>query len=143
MIEAPGTMFRLMLGRLVARQIVSAVLALGVFLSGAAPSWAAPLLPPDKGMKPAGISMAMPGMVMQDDCMAMMSKGMPKQNAPCKRPDGGCAAVCTSCALPVALIDEAVPASALRDDGNGVFAYDVNRSDISTPPALPPPILGA
>lgn len=134
-------MLRFMLGRVVARQIVSAVLALGVFLSGAAPSWAAQL-PPAKDMKQASITMTMPGMVMQD-CMTMMGKSMPKPNAPCKSPDSGCATVCTSCALPVALIDEAIPALVLRGDGEGVFAYDVNPSDISTPPALPPPILRA
>ena len=135
-------MFRAMLGRLVARQIVSVVLALGVFLSGAAPSWAAQLPPPAKDMKQASMTMTMPGTAMQD-CMIMMGKSMPKQNAPCKSPDGGCAAVCTSCALPVALIDEAMPAPVLPGDGEGVFAYDVNPSDISTPPALPPPILRA
>lgn len=135
-------MFCLMLSRLVARQIVSVVLALGIFLSGAAPSWAASLLLPVKDTKPTSISMAMPGMAMPD-CMTMMGKSTPKQNAPCKSPDGGCAAVCTSCALPVALIDETVPAPVLLGDDDGVFANDMNRSDISTPPALPPPILRA
>jgi hypothetical protein len=135
-------MFRAMLGRLVARQIISAVLALGVFLSGAALSWAAQLPPPAKDMKQAGMTMTMPGMAMQD-CMTVMGKSTSKQNAPCKSSDSGCAAVCTSCALPVALIDEAMPAPMLRGDGKGVFAYDVNPSDITTPPALPPPILRA
>lgn len=131
-----------MLARLVARQFISAVLALGVFLSGAAPSWAAQLSPPATDMKPAGVSATMPGMAMQD-CMTMMGKSTPKHNAPAKTPDSGCAAVCTSCALPVAQIEEALHAPILRGEGEGVFAYDVNRRDINTPPALPPPILHA
>lgn len=132
-----------MLARPVARQIVSAVLALGVFLSGVAPSWAAQLSLPAMDMKLAGVSATMPGTAMQDDCMTMMGKSTPKQNAPAKAPDSSCAGVCMTCALPVALIGEALQAPVLRGDDEGVFAYDVNRSDISTPPALPPPILHA
>lgn len=135
-------MVRAMFGKELARRFATMFLALGVFLSGAAPGWATQLLPPAKDVKQASITVTMPGMVMQD-CMTMMGKSTSKQNAPCKIPDNGCAAVCTSCALPVALIDEAVPAPVLRSDGDGVFAYDVNHSDISTPPALPPPILRA
>ena len=84
----------------------------------------------------------MPGMSMQD-CMDMMGKSGPKQDAPCKNLDSGCAAVCTSCGLPVALIGEAVLAPVLRSDGEGVFTRNASHSEISTPPALPPPILRA
>ncbi len=82
----------------------------------------------------------MPGMAMQNDCMSMMNKTTPQKNAPCKSPDSGCAAVCTSCALPIALIDESVLVPLLRRGDERLFVYDVNRNDISTPPALPPPI---
>ena len=85
----------------------------------------------------------MPGMAMQNDCMSMMNKTTPQKNAPCKSPDSGCAAVCTSCALPIALIDESVLVPLLRRGDERLFVYDVNRNDISTPPALPPPILHA
>lgn len=135
-------MFGAMLNRL-ARQVGIVVLALGVFLSGTAPGWAMSSMLPGKATTSASMSAAMPGMAMQTDCMTMMAKTTPAKNAPCKNPGGCCAAVCTSCALPIAAIGETTPLLMLRDGDEGMLAYDVNRSGISTPPALPPPILRA
>ena len=85
--------------------------------------------------------MKMPGMTMQSNCMAMMHESTSHKNLPCKNSDGGCAAVCTSCALPVALLVETLSVPMLHDNDEGGSASDVNRSGISSPPALPPPIL--
>lgn len=122
-----------MFGRVFPRRIVTFVLALGVFLGGAAPSWAAPATPGKTSM---------PGMTMQSDCMAMMDKHAPSKGTPCKSSDMNCG-VCTSCALPVGLILNSSPVQLLDRGEKAVFTHDVNRSGIASPPALPPPILRA
>jgi hypothetical protein len=121
-----------MFGRVFARRIVTFVLALGVLLGGAVPSWAAPAM--------SGKA-SMPGMTMQSDCMAMMNKTAPNKGTPCKSSDMNCG-ICTACALPVTLIQDSSPVQ--LDRGERVaFTHDVNRSGIANPPALPPPILRA
>lgn len=120
-----------MFGKVFARRIVAFVLALGVFLGGVAPSWAAPAMPG---------TASMPGMTMQSDCMAMMDKQAPSKGTPCKSPDMNCG-VCTSCALPVTLIQDSSPIQLLNRGERAAFTHDVNRSGIANPPALPPPIL--
>lgn len=122
-----------MFGRVFARRIVTFVLALGVFLGGVAPSWAASAVPSKASM---------PGMTMQGDCMAMMDKHAPSKGTPCKSPDMNCG-VCTSCALPVGLIQNSSLVQLLDRGERAAFAHDVNRSGIANPPALPPPILRA
>ncbi|MBS0275517.1 MAG: hypothetical protein JSR55_14310 [Proteobacteria bacterium] len=119
-----------MFGRVFARRIVTFVLALGVFLGGVAPSWAMPG------------KASMSGMTMQSDCMAMMDKHAPSKGTPCKSPDMNCG-VCTSCALPVGLVQNSSPVQFLDRGEKAVFTHDVNRSGIANPPALPPPILRA
>jgi hypothetical protein len=124
--------------RLLTRQIATLVLALGVFLGAAAPSWAVPSMPGDDAM-PSGMSMMMPGMAMQNCCNPTAERGAPNKNAPCKNIDGGCA-LCTACGLPIALLSEASLAELLYRSGETVFTHNVNRNGIATPPALPPPI---
>lgn len=133
-------MFRAMLTRL-ARQLGIIVLALGVFLSGMAPAWATPSTSPSKDTTFAGMSMTTPGRAMQNDCMSVMAKNTPAKHVPCKSSGNCCAAVCTSCAVLIAAIDETAAPLMLRDGDENAFAYDVNCSGISNPPALPPPIL--
>lgn len=134
-------MVRAMFGKAFPRRILTAILALGIVLSGAAPSWAMPFAQAQK--KDATLaSMTMPGTAMRSDCMAMMAKSTSQKNMPCKNPDGSCAAVCMSCALPIALLAESL-VPMLGHDSDGNFTSDVNRNGVSSPPALPPPILRA
>ena len=133
-------MLAAMLTRLV-RQIGAMILALGVILSGIVPAGAMPSMPPHDDAATPGMSAMMPGMTMAGDCTTMTTRSLPSKGAPCKSPDNnGCAAVCSACALPAVLLNEAMPISLLLGRNRGTFAYDVNRKDISTPPALPPPI---
>ena len=129
-----------MFGRVFARQIVTLVLALGIFLSGMAPTWAVPSVS-GKGSMPR-TEMTMPGMAMQNTCMTTMDKGTPGKGAPCKSTDAGCA-VCTACALPVALIQASFAVHLLDRGEKAIFTHDVNPDSIAVLPALPPPILRA
>lgn len=122
-----------MFARLFAKRVVTLALALGVFLGGVAPSWAAPAMPG---------TASMPGMTMQSDCMAIMDKQAPSKGTPCKSPDMNCG-VCTSCALPVGQIQNSSLVQLLDRGERAAFTHDVNRSGIANPPALPPPILRA
>ena len=128
-----------MLARLFARRIVTLVLALGIFLSGAAPSWAMPSAS-GKNSAPASMSMMMPGMAMQNACMGTPDKGAPNKGIPCKNMDTSCA-VCTACALPVGLLQDSLLIQLIVRGNETVFAQDVNRNGIAVLPALPPPIL--
>ncbi len=118
------------------------VVALGVFLSGAAPALAMPVVG-DMGATP-GMSMMMSDMAMQDGCaaMAVPEKGTPAKQAPCKSNDGSCV-VCAGCAVNIGLVPEVAPAALLYQRDSGVFAGNVNPDGIASPPALPPPILRA
>ena len=133
-------MVRTMFTRLFARQIVTLVLALGIFLSGAAPSWAMPGMA-GKGSMPSSMSMAMPDMAM-NTCLATSDRGTPNKNAPCKSTDSSCA-VCTACAVPVAVLQQSSPVRLLLHGHDAVFPQDVSRNGIAVLPALPPPILRA
>jgi len=130
-----------MLARLLTRRIVTFVLALGIFLSGAAPSWA---MPGDAGERsaPADMSMTMPDMMMQSACMDTPDKGAPNKGIPCKSMDASCA-VCAACGLVVALLQGSSPVQLLVQGSDAVFAPRVNRHGIAVLPALPPPILRA
>lgn len=131
-----------MFGKVFARRFATLLLALGVFLSGALPTWATPSMPGQQATH-ASISVARSGMRMWNDCMSTMDRSMSKKNVPCKGSDSGCAAVCTSCALPIALLDGSALLPMLYRGGDDLLAADVNRNGIRTPPALPPPILRA
>ncbi len=134
-------MFLAMFNRL-ARQFATLVLALGVFLGGAAPSWAMPGMAAGNGSMPAGMAMTMPGMAMKNDRATTPDRGMPAKNAPCKNTDGSCA-VCTACAVPAVLLQQTSLALLLVGGREIVFALDVNHNGIAVLPALPPPILRA
>ena len=125
-----------MVARLFPRRFITLVLALGLFLGGAAPSWAVPSMP-GKATMPTGMAMMMPGM--QIDCMATIGKGAPVKNVPCKSTDNGCA-VCTACALPVVLLHESSPVQLLYRGERAAFPHIANRNGIAVLPALPPPI---
>jgi hypothetical protein len=132
-------MVRVMFGRFLARRVAALLMALGVFLSGAAPA----LAMPTKGSMPS-TSMMMSDMAMQDGCagMAMPDKDAPAKQAPCKSNDGSCA-VCAGCAVNIGLTAEIAPAALLHRRDSGVFIGNVNPDGIASPPALPPPILRA
>ncbi len=132
--DLTGRMVQTMFGRF-ARQFGTLFLALGVFLSAAAPSWAMPAV---TSMSSPSMTM-MSGMAMSGDCMAAMERGPAHKSTPCKSSDMGCA-VCTACALPVATLQELSPIR-LLENGESVFAEDVNRNSIAVLPALPPPIV--
>lgn len=125
-----------MVARLFPRRLITLVLALGVFLGGAAPSWAVPGMP-GKATMPTSMAMKVPGM--QIDCMATMGKVAPVKNAPCKSTDSGCA-VCTTCALPVVLFQGSSPIQLLHRGQRIALPRTVNRNGIAVLPALPPPI---
>lgn len=114
------------------------IVALGVFLSGAAPAWARPA---SGGNPTPGMTMMMPGMMMDSSCMES-GKAMPGKQAPCKGSDSSCA-VCTSCAVNVALVLDLVPVTAFYQHNSGLIGADINPDGIASPPALPPPILSA
>jgi hypothetical protein len=135
--NALARMFPAMSARPFARQIVTLVLALGIFLSGAAPGWAMPGMG-GKGSVSAGMAMTMSGMAMQNACTP--DRGTPNKNVPCKSSDGGCA-VCTACAVQVAVLQQSHPVRLLLHGHEAVFPQDVNRNGIAILPALPPPIL--
>lgn len=137
--NALARMFPTMSARLFTRQIVTLVLALGVFLSGAAPSWAMPVMW-GKGSMPSDMSMTMPDMTMQNSGLGTSEHGTPSKNAPCKSSDGSCT-VCTACALPIVLVQDSSPIRLLDSGDEAVFAQDVNHNGIAVLPALPPPIL--
>ena len=120
------------------RQVAALVVALGVFLSGMAPTWA---MPTNGGNSTPGMTMMMPGMMMDSSCMES-GKAMPGKQAPCKGGDSSCA-VCTSCAVNVALVLDLVPVPALYQRNAGLVGANVNPDGITSPPALPPPILRA
>lgn len=130
-------MFRTMVGHTLGRQVAALIVVLGVMLSGSAPAWAV------TGMDTMpGMSMAMPGMVMQNACMAAPDKGSPAKQAPCKNSDSSCA-TCTACAINVGLPQSLASVALLYRHVKNVFASDVNPDGIALLPALPPPILRA
>ena len=133
-------MVRVMFARLLSRRIATLVLALGVFLGGAAPSWAMPGAPV-KSSVPAGMSMMMPGMAMQNDCMASMERGAPSKGAPCKNADISCG-MCTVCAISVTLFQTSSPVQLISDD-EAPIPQDASHNGIAVLPPLPPPILRA
>ena len=127
-----------MFDRLFARRFAALVVALGVLLGGAAPSWAVPTLQANRAM-PAGMAMSMPGMQMQKDCMAKMDKSTSNNGMPCKNMNGSCV-ICTVCALPVVLAQASSAVQLLSRNERTMFAHEVNRNGIDILPALPPPI---
>ena len=131
-----------MFGRFFGRRIAALIVALGIFLSGAAPALAVPVMG-DMGSMP-GMSMMMLDMAMQSGCagMTMPGKGDPAKQVPCKNSDGSCA-VCAGCVINIGLVPEIAPAAVLYHRGSRVFAGNVNPDGIASPPALPPPIFRA
>jgi hypothetical protein len=140
--KVPRHSVLVMFGRFFGRRVAALIVALGVFLSGAAPALAVPVMG-DMGSMP-GMSIMMPDMAMQSGCagMVMPDKGAPSKQAPCKSNGGSCA-VCAGCAVNIGLAPEIVPASLLYHRDSGVFAGNVNPDGVASPPALPPPILRA
>src|SRR5258706_7608879 len=134
-----GHMVRDMFGRLVARRIATLVLAFGMFLNGAAPSWAVPAAA-GRGSMHAGMAMMMPGMAVQNACAAMPNKGDINKHAPCKSADGNCV-VCAACGLSFAVIQVTSPIRSLDSGDQPRFGHDASRNGIALLPALPPPIV--
>jgi hypothetical protein len=132
-------MVRTMFDRLVTRQIAAIVVALGVFLSGAAPAWADATMS-GKGSMTSGMAMMMPGMDMQNSCMP--DKNSSDKQAPCKSTDSSCA-VCAGCAVNVGLTPNFSSGALLYHRSAGLFVADAKPDGLTTPPALPPPILRA
>jgi hypothetical protein len=138
-VEVPGRIVLAMFDRFVARQIAALVVALGVFLSGAAPAWADATMS-GKGSMSSGMAMMMPGMDMQNSCMP--DKDSSSKQAPCKGSDSSCA-VCAGCAVNVGLTPNFLPVALLYHRDAGLFVADAKPDGLTTPPALPPPILRA
>lgn len=136
--EVPRRILRAMFTCFFGRQIAALVVALGVFLSGAAPALAAPT---SGDSSVPGMTMMMPGMAMDKSCMES-GKTMPGKGTPCKGSDSSCA-VCTSCAVNVALVLNLVPVPVFHQHNAGLIGANVNLDGIASPPALPPPILRA
>ena len=132
--QSSGTYHRDMIARFFGRQVAALVVALGVFLSGAAPAWAAS---GDNSMP--GMSMMMPGMAMDSSCMEM-GKATPDKQTPSKGSD---CAVCISCATSIALMLDLVPVPSLYRNSDSLIGANVNLDGIASPPALPPPIFRA
>ena len=138
--KVPRHSVLIMFGRFFGRRVAALIVALGVFLSGAAPALAVPVMG-DMGSMP-GMSMMMPDMAMQSGCagMTMPDKGGPAKQMPCKSGDGSCA-VCAGCAVNIGLVPDVAPAAMLYHRDSGMFAGNVNPDGIASPPALPPPII--
>ena len=134
-------MVHAMFDRLVTRQIAAMILALGIFLSGAAPVWADATMS-SKGSMSSGMSMMMPGMDMSTNCMDGQDKSSPSKQAPCKNTDSSCA-VCAGCAVNVGLTPSFSPETLVYHRSAGLFVADAKPDGLTTPPALPPPILRA
>jgi len=126
-----------MFDRLVTRQIAALIVALGLFLSGAAPAWADATMS-GKGSMSSGMAMMMPGMDMQNSCMP--DKASSGKQAPCKSSDTSCA-VCAGCAVNVGLTPNFSPVALLYHRSAGLFVADAKPDGLTTAPALPPPIL--
>lgn len=121
-----------MSGRFFIRQIVMLVLALGVFLGAATPSWAAFAMSAKASMS-TGMSMAMQG-----DCMDVMVQGDHDKKIPQKDMRASCG-MCVACALQIS-VQAPLLAERLYRSAGAVFAHDVNLHGIAVLPALPPPI---
>ena len=118
--------------------IASLVVALGMFLSGAAPAWATPAS--SNGGMP---SMGMMASDASSDGSCMESGGaMKDKQIPRKNSDKSCA-ICTACVVNFAFVLDVVPEPIFHDHDNGLIGTDVNPDGIASPPALPPPILRA
>jgi hypothetical protein len=130
---------RIMFARFFGRQIAALTLALGVFLSGAAPAWAGATMSNGGSMSP-GMEMMMPGMDMQNNCMA--DKGLAGKQAPCKGTDNSCAA-CVGCAVSAGLAPQFSIAALAYHRTTGLFVADARPDGVATAPDLPPPILRA
>jgi hypothetical protein len=131
-------MVRAMFDRLVTRQIAALVVALGVFLSGAAPAWADATMSGKESM--TGMAMMMPGMDMQNSCVP--DKDSSGKQAPCKSTDSSCA-VCAGCAVNIGLAPQFSAASLLYHRDTGLFAAAAKPDGLAIAPDLPPPILRA
>lgn len=118
------------------RQVAALLVALGIFLSGAAPAWAMPSAG-DNSMP--GMTMTMPNMGMDNSCMEM-GKATPGKHTPSKGSD---CAMCISCATSIALVLDLVPVPGLYRNSDSLIGADVNLDGIASPPALPPPIVRA
>jgi hypothetical protein len=139
--KVPGRMFRAMVGRLFIRQFAALVVALGVFLSGAAPAWAGAIASGD-GAISSGVAMMMPGMDMQGNCMSSMDKSSPAKQAPCKNTDNSCSA-CAGCAVNIGLAPQFSAASLFYQRDTGLFTAAARPDGLAIAPDLPPPILRA
>ncbi len=133
-------MVRTMFDQLVTRQIAALIVALGVFLSGGAPAWASTTI--SAGSTSPGMSMMMSGMDMSTNCMDSQVKGSPSKQAPCKSTDNSCTAR-AGCAVNVGLAPSFSPVALLYSRSAGLFVADAKPDGLTTPPALPPPILRA
>jgi hypothetical protein len=130
-------MVRIMLAQVFGRQIAALVVALGVFLGGVGPSWAAPAVSAKESM--SGMALTVSDMPMP--CAEMMGNTPPAKQMPSKGSDSSCA-VCTACA--VNIMPQGFSPVALFYHGEiRAVSRDANRNDVATPPPLPPPILNA
>src|ERR1051325_9873137 len=120
----PGPILCSMFSYFPARQLAAVIVALGVFLSGAAPSWAATTAHDAKSMP--GMS-TMAGM--DDNCMQMAGKAT--KQAPCKDTDTSCAA-CTGCAVNIALALDLVSAPIVYFRASGLSGADASPDGIAT-----------
>lgn len=127
-----------MLASLFARRVGALVVALGILLSGAAPAVSAPA---DSNKPMPGMTMNMPGMMMDNSAMDA-GKATPEKHLPCKDCDNGCV-VGTSCAGNIALVLDLMPVPVSSHRNAGLIGPDTAPDGIASPPALPPPILAA
>ena len=136
--RVPAYRIQIMFARVFGRQIAALVVALGVFLGGAGPSWAAPAASGKESIP--GMAMTMADMPMP--CVEMMGKSSPAKQMPCKEGDNSCA-VCIACAVNVGAPQGFSPVTLLYQGEIRAVSRDANRNDVATPPPLPPPILHA
>src|SRR3954465_14207609 len=92
------------------RQAAALIIALCVFLNGAAPACA---MPASDGNSMPGMTMLMQDMTMDQSCMDM-GKAATDKHAPSKGSESSCA-MCTSCATSIVLVLDLVPVPNLHE----------------------------
>ena len=118
------------------RQAAMIIIALGLLLNGAFPC-CAEMNMAGRARIPAGMSMTMPGMSMQQAAIHSANNKSPAKSTP-RNSTGTCCVSCT-CAIPILASQDGLSIQ-LYHYGDGWVARDMSRDGLAIIPSLPPPI---